>query len=506
MYRQSRWIEPLIFELGRRGAVGHILPSMDKEIEDTGTAALKSIPPVLRRESLNLPECSEPEVVQHFTRLSEMNYGVSVGSYPLGSCTMKYSPLINERLASLDKVRYVHPLQDARLAQGSLEVLFKLDRMLCELTGMDKFSFTPAAGAHGEFLGCLIMRARSVEMQQERTKVIVPDSAHGTNPASAAMAGFDVEVVRSNSSGCVDVKELERLVDERTAGLMLTNPNTLGVFEREIERIVEIVHAAGGLLYYDGANLNALMGKVRPGDMGFDIVHLNCHKTFSAPHGGGGPGGGPVGVKKELEPYLPVPTVDFDEGSDRYFLNYDRPKSVGKIKMFYGNFSVYLKTYAYLLMMGGEGLRLAAEASVLGSNYLLSRLRELRGVSLPFDPDRPRKHEFVLSLSRLAKETGVRALNVAKRLLDFGIHAPTIYFPLTVDEAFMVEPTETESKRELDAFVDAMEEIVEEAYNDPQKVLGAPYNTAVSRVDEVRASHPRTICLSWRMWRKRGSR
>jgi len=506
MYRQSRWSEPLIFELGRRGAVGHILPPMDREIEDRGTAALESIPPVLRRDSLNLPECSEPEVVRHFTRLSEMNYGVSVGSYPLGSCTMKYSPVINERLASLDKVRYVHPLQDERLVQGSLEVLFKLDRMLCELTGMDKFSFTPAAGAHGEFLGCLIMRARSTEMQQERTKVIVPDSAHGTNPASAAMAGFDVEVVKSNSSGCVDVKELERLVDERTAGLMLTNPNTLGVFEREIERIVEIVHAAGGLLYYDGANLNALMGKVRPGDMGFDIVHLNCHKTFSTPHGGGGPGGGPVGVKKELEPYLPVPTVDFDEGSDRYSLNYDRPKSVGKIKMFYGNFSVYLKTYAYLLMMGREGLRLAADASVLGSNYLLSRLRELRGVSLPFDPDRPRKHEFVLSLSRLAKETGVRALNVAKRLLDFGIHAPTIYFPLTVDEAFMVEPTETESKRELDAFVDAMEKTVEEAYNDPQKVLGAPYNTAVNRVDEVRASHPRTICLSWRMWRKKGSR
>ncbi len=300
----------------------------------------------------------------------------------------------------------------------------------------------------------------------------------------------------------MDVQELERLVDEQTAGLMLTNPNTLGVFEREIERIVEIVHGVGGLLYYDGANLNALMGKVRPGDMGFDIVHLNCHKTFSTPHGGGGPGGGPVGVKEELEPYLPVPIVDLDGGSGRYFLNYDRPKSVGRIKMFYGNFSVYVKTYAYLLMMGAEGLRLAAEASVLGSNYLLSKLRRLRGVSLPFDPSCPRKHEFVLSLSRLSKETGVRALNVAKRLLDFGVHAPTIYFPLTIDEAFMVEPTETESKRELDAFAEVMEKIVEEAYNDPQKVLGAPYNTAVSRVDEVKASHPRTICLSWRMLRK----
>ncbi|MDH5362797.1 MAG: aminomethyl-transferring glycine dehydrogenase subunit GcvPB [Aigarchaeota archaeon] len=503
MYKQSRWSEPLVFELGRRGAVGHLPPSMEKEIEDGLAAALESIPPVLRRGALNLPECSEPEVVRHFTRLSEMNYGVSVGSYPLGSCTMKYSPVINERLASLDKVKHVHPLQDESLVQGSLEVLFRLDRMLCELTGMDKFSFTPGAGAHGEFLGCLIMRAHSEEMRQKRTKVIVPDSAHGTNPASAAMAGFEVEVVKSDSSGCVDVQELERLVDEQTAGLMLTNPNTLGVFEREIERIVEIVHGAGGLLYYDGANLNALMGKVRPGDMGFDIVHLNCHKTFSTPHGGGGPGGGPVGVKEELERYLPIPTVDFDEGAGRYFLNYNRPRSVGRIKMFYGNFSVYVKTYAYLLLMGGEGLRLAAEASVLGSNYLLSKLRKLRGVSLPYDPGRPRKHEFVLSLSRLTKETGVRALNVAKRLLDFGVHAPTIYFPLTVDEAFMVEPTETESKRELDIFAGVMEKILEEAYRDPQKVLGAPYNTAVSRVDEARASHPRTICLSWRMWRKK---
>jgi len=504
MYRQSRWNEPLIFEASRKGAIGHVLPALEKEIFLEGREALNELPKGMRRKKLNLPEVSELEVIRHFTRLSQMNYGISLGIYPLGSCTMKYNPVISEKLASLESVQTVHPLQDQRTTQGSLELLYELEKMLCEITGMHKFSFVPAAGAQGEFLGCLIMKAYHKEHGRKRRKVIVPDSAHGTNPASAKMAGFEIDVVKSDETGCVDIKELERIATEETAGLMLTNPNTLGIFERNIEKIVQIIHGVGGLLYYDGANLNAIMGKVRPSDMGFDIVHLNAHKTFSTPHGGGGPGAGPVGVDKELEEFLPAPTVEYDSATSSYYLDYNRPKAVGKIKMFSGNFSVYVKTYAYILMMGGEGLRLAAEASVLAANYLLSKLREFKGVTVPFDSGQPRKHEFVLSLSKLDKEAGVRALDVAKRFLDFGIHAPITYFPLVIDEAFMVEPTESENKRELDNFAKIMSEIIDEAYNEPTNVLGAPYNTSVGRIDEVKASHPKTLCLSWRMY-KRGS-
>jgi len=504
MYRQSRWNEPLIFETSREGALGHVLPALDKKIFSELEGALNEIPKKMRRKELNLPEVSELEVVRHFTRLSQMNYAISLGTYPLGSCTMKYNPVINEKLASLESVQNVHPLQDERTVQGSLELLYKLEKALCEITGMQKFSFIPAAGAQGEFLGCLMMKAYHREHGGTRREVIVPDSAHGTNPASAEMAGFEVKVVKSDETGCVSIKELEKIASEETAGIMLTNPNTLGIFERNIEQIVQTIHGVGGLLYYDGANLNAIMGKVRPGDMGFDIVHLNVHKTFSTPHGGGGPGAGPVGVKKEFQEFLPAPTVEYDSAIDSYYLNYDRPKAVGRIKMFYGNFSVYVKTYAYILMMGAEGLRSAAEASVLGSNYLLSKLRELKGVAVPFDSSQPRKHEFVLSLSKLAKDTGVRALDVAKSFLDQGVHAPITYFPLIIDEAFMVEPTESETKRELDNFAKIMSEIIDEAYKEPKKVLGAPYNTSVGRVNEVKASHPKTLCLSWRM-HKRGS-
>jgi glycine dehydrogenase subunit 2 len=505
MYRQSRWNEPLIFEVSRKGAIGHILPALEKEILSGLKEALNEIPKEMRRKELNLPEASELEVVRHFTRLSQMNYGVSLGTYPLGSCTMKYNPVVNEKLASLENVQNVHPLQDRKTTQGSLKLLYNLEKMLCEITGMHKFSFIPAAGAQGEFLGCLMMKAYHEEHGEKRRKVIVPDSAHGTNPASAEMAGFEVNVVKSDEMGCVDVKELEKIATEETAGLMLTNPNTLGIFERNIEEIVQIIHDVGGLLYYDGANLNAIMGKVRPGDMGFDIVHLNVHKTFSTPHGGGGPGAGPVGVKKELQEFLPAPTVEYDSATNSYYLEYNRPKTVGKIKMFYGNFSVYVKTYAYIMMMGAEGLRLAAEASVLGSNYLLSKLRQLKGVAVPFDSGQPRKHEFVLSLSKLAKDTSVRTLDVAKRFLDYGVHAPITYFPLIIDEAFMVEPTESETKRELDNFAKIMSEIINEAYNEPMKVLGAPYNTSVGRINEMKASHPKTLCLSWRTY-KGGSR
>ena len=504
MYRQSRWNEPLIFEVSRKGAIGHVLPTLEKEISSEAKEALDELPKGMRRKKLNLPEVSELEVVRHFTRLSQMNYGISLGTYPLGSCTMKYNPVINEKLASLESVQTIHPLQDQRTTQGSLELLYKLEKMLCEITGMHKFSFAPAAGAQGEFLGCLMMKAYHRE-HGKRRKVIVPDSAHGTNPASAKMAGFEIDVVRSDETGCVDINELERIATEETAGLMLTNPNTLGIFERNIEKIVQIIHGVGGLLYYDGANLNAIMGKVRASDMGFDMVHLNAHKTFSTPHGGGGPGAGPVGVRKELEQLLPAPTVEYDSATGSYYLDYDRPKAVGKIKMFSGNFSVYVKTYAYILMMGGKGLRLAAEASVLASNYLLEKLRKFKGVTVPFDSGQPRKHEFVLSLSKLAKDTGIRASDVAKRFLDFGIHAPIIYFPLVIDEASMVEPTESETKRELDNFARIMSEIIDEAYGKPTNVLGAPYNTSVGRINEVKASHPKTLCLSWRMY-KRGRR
>jgi len=501
-FRQARFEEPLIFELSRPGAHGFEFPKLEPELERSLEEALNEIPEELRREDLNLPELSELDVVRHFTRLSEMNYSITTGMYPLGSCTMKYNPVLNEEVASSPKVLDVHPLQPEETVQGCLKLLYDLEQLLKRLTGMDRFSFQPSAGAHGEFLGCLIIREYHRSKGRDRRVMIVPDSAHGTNPASAAMAGFEVRVVRSNEYGCVDVEELEKMVDEDVAGIMLTNPNTLGIFEKDIEKIVELIHGVDGLLYYDGANLNALLGKVRPGDMGFDIIHLNLHKTFSTPHGGGGPGSGPIGVVEKLVDFLPPPLVEYDEESGRYYLDYDRPRSVGRVKMFHGNFSVLVKTYAYLLRMGGDGLRRVAEMSVLASNYLLRKVEKLRGVSLPFDPKRPRKHEFVVSLKPLCKETGVRAIDVAKRLLDHGYHAPTIYFPLIVDEAFMVEPTETESKREIDGFYEALRNVLDEAYRDPEKVKNAPYNMAVGRVDEVRASRPKTMIPSWRVYRR----
>jgi glycine dehydrogenase subunit 2 len=338
---------------------------------------------------------------------------------------------------------------------------------------------------------------------EKRTDVIVPDSAHGTNPASAAMAGFSVVVVPSDEDGCVDLDALKSVVSEKTAGLMLTNPNTLGIFEKNIEEIAKTIHEVGGLLYYDGANLNPLLGKARPGDMGFDIVHINIHKTFGTPHGGGGPGAGPLGVSKELAEYLPVPRVVFD--GKRYRLDYDRPRSIGKIRSFYGNVAVLVRAYAYILSLGVEGLEEAAEVSVLNANYLMKKLRAIKGLTLPYDSEKPRKHECVLSAKLLKNETGVSALNLAKRLLDYGLHAPTVYFPQIVDEALMIEPTETVEKEELDRFIEAMRRISEEAYTNADTVLKAPHNTAVSRLDEVKASHPRTMALSWRMHRKRNS-
>ena len=490
MFRQAKWDEPLIFELSREGRVGYTLP---KPIEDVDI----KIPEKLRRKSgLNLPELSEPEIVKHYTRLSEMNYGVDSGIYPLGSCTMKYNPKINEEIAGHPGVAYVHPYQDERTVQGALKIMWELEGWLKEITGMDRFTLQPAAGANGEFTGVSIIRAYHLDRGEKRDEMLVPDSAHGTNPASAAMAGFKVIEIPSNENGTVDLEALENAVSERTAGLMLTNPNTLGIFEDEILEIAKIVHKAGGLLYYDGANLNAVLGKVRPGDMGFDVVHLNLHKTFSTPHGGGGPGSGPVGVKDFLKDYLPVPLVSYDEEKDRYYLDYNVPKSIGKIKELYGNFAVMVRALVYLKVMGKEGLKNASEIAVLNANYLTRKLLGTRGYELP--GKELRKHETVFSAEPMKKETGVTAMDVAKRLLDFGMHAPTVYFPLIVHEALMIEPTETASREELDAYVEALKRISEEAYSSPEVVKSAPHNTAVKRVDDVLAA--KKPVLSWRMY------
>ncbi|MBX5328852.1 MAG: aminomethyl-transferring glycine dehydrogenase subunit GcvPB [Candidatus Bathyarchaeota archaeon] len=504
MYKQASWNEPVIFTLGKSGRVGHILPEVEEEIKATVGDLKAAIPENIQRTTKpNLPELSEVEVARHFIRLSEMNYGVDSGFYPLGSCTMKYNPKINENLTSSPAINMIHPYQDESTVQGILEILYRLERWLAEITGTYEVCLQPAAGAHGEFLGTLLMRAyhKFKGESEKRTEVIVPDSAHGTNPASAAMAGFNVVVVPSDDDGCVSLGALKAAVSERTAGLMLTNPNTLGIFEKNIDEIARIVHEAGGLLYYDGANLNPILCKIRPGDMGFDIVHINIHKTFSTPHGGGGPGAGPVGVSKELARFLPVPRIVFD--GKHYRLDYDRPDSIGKIRSFYGNVAVLLRAYAYILSLGFEGLKEVAEISVLNANYLAKKLKEIKGLTLPYNSEKPRKHECVFSAKTLKNETGVSALNVAKRLLDYGIHAPTIYFPMIVDEALMIEPTETVEKEMLDHFAEVMRKICEEAYANPDVVLKAPHNTAVSRLDEVKASHPRTMTLSWRMHKKR---
>ena len=504
MYRQARWDEPVIFELGREGRRGHIIPNVEEEIERVIGDVMGLLPERLRRKKPpQLPELSEVEVVRHYTRLSQMNYSVDLGLYPLGSCTMKYNPKINEILARSPSIAMIHPYQDEETVQGILEIMYKLSRWLAEITGTYEVSLQPAAGAHGEFLGTLIMRAQHKlnNRLEDRTELIVPDTAHGTNPASGTMAGFKVVVVPSDENGCVDLEALKDAVSDRTAGLMLTNPNTLGIFERNIGEIAGIVHEAGGLLYYDGANLNAILGKVRPGDMGFDIVHINIHKTFGTPHGGGGPGAGPIGVSEELAKFLPVPRIGFD--GERYCLDYNRPHSIRKIRCFYGNVGVLLKAFAYILSLGAEGLEEAAEVSVLNANYLLQKLKEIRGFDIPYAENRPRKHECVFSVNRMYRETGVRVLDVSKRILDYGMHAPITYFPQIVKEALMIEPTESYEKEELDRFVETMRKISEEAYSTPEVVLNAPQNTAVTRLDEAKASHPKTMTLSWRMYLKR---
>ena len=492
VFAQARWDEPLIIQLSRVGKIGfHESPSYDRTVLDLIPSRLR------RKQPPSLPEVSEIEVVRHYTRLSQQNFGVDLGIYPLGSCTMKYNPKICDAIAASHKIQELHPYQDERTAQGILQILYETSDFLGKIVGMDKITLQPAAGAHGEYTGVLLMRAYHLDRgEKSRDEVIVPDSAHGTNPASAAMAGYKVVEIPSSSEGCVDKEALKCAVGPRTVGLMITNPNTLGIFERDILEIAKIVHDAGGLLYYDGANLNAIMGKAKPGDMGFDIVHINLHKTFATPHGGGGPGAGPVGVTRRLADYLPVPIVEFD--GSKYYLDYNRPKSIGKVRAFHGSAAVVLRAYVYMLLHGKEGLQTVSEVAVLNANYMAQKLRKIKGFSLPFGDGAPRKHEFVLSASLLAKETGISALEVGKRLLDFGVHPPTIYFPMIVEEAMMTEPTETVSKQELDKMIQAFERISEEAYAKSDQPATSPHATTVTRIDEARANRPKTMQLTWR--------
>jgi glycine dehydrogenase subunit 2 len=474
--------QPLIFEITKEGRIGYSLPELDIPEVDLSSLLPEGL---LREEAAELPEVSELDIMRHYTALSKRNHGVDSGFYPLGSCTMKYNPKINESVARFPGFANIHPLQDEETVQGAMELMYDLQEHLIEITGMDEVTLQPAAGAHGEWTALMMIRAfHLANGDTQRTKVIVPDSAHGTNPASATVAGFETITVKSDENGLVDLEDLKRVVGDDTAALMLTNPNTLGLFEENILEMASIIHSVGGKLYYDGANLNAVMSKARPGDMGFDCVHLNLHKTFTGPHGGGGPGSGPVGVKKDLIPFLPKPVlIKTEEG---YHFDTDRPQSIGRVKPFYGNFGINVRAYTYIRSMGPDGLKAITEYAVLNANYMMRRLQP--HFDLPYD--RHCKHEFVLS-GRRQKKLGVRTLDMAKRLLDFGYHPPTIYFPLNVEEAMMIEPTETESKETLDAFIDAMIQIAKEVEETPEIVQEAPHTTVIKRLDETKAArHP----------------
>ena len=467
----------LIFEKSRAGRGCSTLPACDVEVVLPGEKDKREL-------KLHLPELSEGELSRHYTELAKKSHGVNDGFYPLGSCTMKYNPRINEALAALPEFTEIHPLQPDHTVQGCMEVLKRSEEYLCEITGMDAMTFQPAAGAHGEFTGLLLIKAyHQSRGDQKRTKIIVPDSAHGTNPASATMAGYSVVSIPSGQDGCVDLEKLREAAGDDVAGLMLTNPNTVGLFDKNIQEITNIVHECGGLCYYDGANLNAVMGTVRPGDMGFDVIHLNLHKTFSTPHGGGGPGSGPVGCKKHLAPFLPSVTVT---GEDT--LKFTKAEqSIGDMKSFYGNFLVVVKALAYIMTLGREGIPEASQNAVLNANYMMHQLKDLYKMAY----DEVCMHEFVMSLADLKKATGVSAMDIAKGLLDHEIHPPTMYFPLIVDEALMVEPTETESKETMDEAVKVFRELYELAGTDAQCLHEAPLHTPVTRMDEVGAArHP----------------
>jgi len=470
--------DKLIFELSRPGRKGYELPA-----DRFNTDGLDAIPAgLLRVNAPELPEVSEVDVVRHYTNLSSKNFGVDTGFYPLGSCTMKYNPKINEELAAMPEFAGLHPLQPAETAQGALELYYNLQKALASLAGLAEFTLNPYAGAHGELTGLMVMRQYHMSRgDMKRTKVIVPDTAHGTNPASAMVSGLQVVEVKSKPNGSIDVEDLKPLLDDTVAGIMMTNPNTVGMFETEILEIADLVHNAGGLLYYDGANLNPLLGKVRPGDMGFDIMHINLHKTFSTPHGGGGPGSGPVGVAAHLVDLLPNPRVRKREDGSFYVDTVD--KSLGNVSTFFGNFGVMMKAYAYILSLGKDGIRNVGPMATLNANYIKESLKDL--YKLPIEG--VCKHEFVFD-GLADKSTGVTTLNVAKRLLDFGFHAPTIYFPLLFHESMMIEPTETESKETLDEFIDAMRRVAHEAVENPDMVKAAPVTTRISHPDETGAA------------------
>ena len=482
--------EPLLFELGSPGRTSAYLA--DSDVPERDLSSL--LPTEALREELDLPELTEREVVAHFTRLSQMNYGVDSGFYPLGSCTMKYNPKVNEDIASLPGFTQIHPLQLEESVQGALRLMHELQTYLAEISGLQAVTLQPAAGAHGELTGLLIVRAYHRHRgDDQRRLVLVPDSAHGTNPATAAMSGCQVVNVKSNDRGGIDLDELRRQISDKVAALMLTIPNTLGLFDENILEIAEIVHSAGALLYCDGANLNAVVGQVRLGDLGCDAMHFNLHKTFSTPHGGGGPGSGPVAVAERLTPFLPVPVVAkrATPSGDQYYLDYDRPLTIGRVHSFYGNFNVLVKAYAYIRSIGAEGLRSVSQNAVLNANYLMNLLKG--AYELPYD--RTCMHEFVLSGSR-QKAQGVRTLDIAKRLMDYGFHPPTVYFPLIVDEALMIEPTETETRQTIETFAQAMIAIAEEVRQTPDLVRSAPHTTRMGRLDEVTAA--RRPILRWR--------
>jgi len=479
--------EPLLSELSRPGRVGHLLTST----ESTDDATL-DLPAGLLRDELRLPELGELDVVRHFTHLSSMNFSIDNAFYPLGSCTMKYNPKVNEDVARLPGFAQLHPYQPEETVQGALELMLELQRLLCEISGFEAITMQPAAGAQAELCGMLLIRAyHRSRGDAKRVKVLIPDSAHGTNPATAAMCGYTTVSIPTDCHGNVDLKRIREEADDTTVGLMLTNPNTLGLFEQEIREVTEAIHAAGGLVYGDGANLNAILGAVKPADLGFDVLHINTHKTFSTPHGGGGPGCGPVVARDFLEPYLPKPVVA-RHADGEVFLDWDRPESIGKLKSFWGHFGVMVRALTYITLQGDQGLRDISEAAVLNANYLRKRLDDLFDV--PFN--RVCMHEFVAS-GRRQKQNGVRTLDIAKRLIDFGIHPPTVYFPLIVEEALMVEPTEAETKDTLDRFVQVMRQIAQEAVDSPTIIHEAPHDQPVGRLDETTAARKPVLRWSW---------
>ena len=476
-----------IFEKGAPGRRAFSCPDAGVPARDRH----ELLPARLRRQHpARLPQVSEPELVRHYVRLSRRNFDLDSGFYPLGSCTMKHNPRLHERVAGLPGHARLHPLQTPARSQGALELMWNLERALGEVAGLPHVSLQPSAGSHGELAGVLLTRAYHEARGEHRHKVLTPDTAHGTNPATVTMAGYEVVKVGTNSDGGVDIDDLRAKADSDVACLMLTNPNTLGIFDPNIEEIAAIVHEVGATLYYDGANLNAVMGKSRPGDMGFDIVHYNLHKSFTQPHGGGGPGSGPIAVSDRIEPYLPKPVITREETADGFVFDLveDRPESIGKLRGFQGNYGCFVRSYAYIRSLGAEGLRDASEVAVLNANYLLARLRELCGDDLPLAFGERCMHEFVLSATPLKKATGVKTLDLAKRLLDHGFHPPTVYFPLLVDEALLIEPTETETKETLDEFAEALAAVVREAREDPTIAQNAPYTTPVRRLDEALAA------------------